>query len=121
MQINDRTRSVVFRQLVLLSVIGIALMLGGCINISTRIQPENKEVPATKEGSDCVPIIFGLGGGVADIDGAMSKEHKELVKGTYEDSIRTVRTPYITRIRRVEIQETMFLFFGARCINVTGD
>lgn len=121
MQINDRACSVVFRHLPILPVIGIALMLGGCIDISTRIQPDNMEVPATKEGSDCVLIIFGLGGGVADIDRAMSKQQSETVKGRYLDTLRTFRTPYITRIRRVEIQELMFLFFGARCINVTGE
>ncbi|SLM48422.1 protein of unknown function [Nitrospira japonica] len=97
------------------------LMLGGCINITTRIQPENKDIPAKKEGSDCVPIILGFGAGTADIDAAMIKEYEENAKGMDGDVVRTVRTPYITRVRRIEIQEIMFLSFGARCVNVIGD
>lgn len=36
----------------------IALLLGGCINISSRMTPENQAVKPLTEGSDCSYIIF---------------------------------------------------------------
>jgi hypothetical protein len=48
----------------------LALLVGGCINISARLQPEDTFVKAVKTGSDCVPIIFGFGFVTIDVEHA---------------------------------------------------
>jgi len=74
------------------------LLLAGCINISTQLQPEDKSVKGTETWSECVPIIFGLGAGTLD-----------------------VRSSYLARLKTLEYQEFMFLFFGGRCLEATGE
>lgn len=54
-------------------IIGLAiltLLLTGCINISTRFQPDDLTVKEELQGSDCVPIILSFDIGTADIEAA---------------------------------------------------
>lgn len=101
----------------LLALIAL-LTLTGCINITTQTQPSNPTVKPILEGSDCVPIIFGLGAGTASIEKAM-------MNGTSQPfAAFTNAKPVVTPIRtvhRVQSTEAMFLFFGERCVEVTGE
>lgn len=103
------------------TVISILLLtLHGCISIDARLQPTDESVKPEKKGSDCAPIFFGLGGGVISVDNAMAKQVR--VPDAKDPEItRIVRTPYITKIRSIELQDTSFLIFGSRCIEVTGE
>jgi hypothetical protein len=101
----------------LLGIVAIALLLTGCINISTRTQPDDLTVKAELAGSDCAPIIFNLGYGTADIEKAKLKGEK--VTRDPKDN-PWARFP-ITKVRRVEINDLMFLFFGAKCVDVVGE
>ncbi len=96
------------------------LTLHGCISIDARLQPVDESVKPEKKGSDCAPIFFGLGGGVISVDNAMAKQVR--VPDAKDPEItRIVRTPYISKIRSIELQDTSFLIFGSRCIEVTGE
>ena len=39
----------------------IPVVLSGCINITTELQPSNADVKAVLLGEDCTPIILGMG------------------------------------------------------------
>lgn len=94
----------------LLAFVVIALSFGiaGCINITTRLPPEDTSVQAMREAEDCVPIIFGLAYGTIGTETA-SIDYFSPTGGK------------ITKIRRVELREWQFLFFGERCIRVIGE
>ncbi len=98
-------------------LIGASALLTGCINISTRTQPDDLTVKEELKGSDCVPIIFSLGAGTADIDNAKLKGEK-ITRGP-NDKIYVRYT--ITKVRRVEVTDLMLLFFGAKCVDVVGE
>ena len=100
-----------------LGIIAIALLLTGCINISTRTQPDDLTVKEELKGSDCVPIIFSLGYGTADIEKA-KLDGKKIERSATEKPFTRYQ---ITKVRRVEINDLMFLFFGAKCVDVTGE
>ncbi len=100
-------------------VLSLMLLLAGCINISTRFQPDDLTVKEELQGSDCVPIIFNLGYGTADIEKA-KVDGKRIQAPTHGPRKAFERIP-ITKVRRVEINELMFLFFGAKCVDVVGE
>ena len=107
-------------------MIGFAVMLTGCINISTRFQPDDLTVKEVLKGSDCVPIIFNLGYGTADIEKAKIDARRVQWVSTLHDVKNprgaTARAPEnITKVRRVEINDIVFLFFGAKCVDVVGE
>ena len=93
----------------------LALLLSGCIDISARLQPEDRSVRALKTGSDCAHIILGFGFGTADVERAKV----QLEAPNFSDPV-PVGGP-ITKVRRVELVDRMFLNFGERCIEVTGE
>ena len=97
----------------------LILLFTGCINISTRSQPDDLTVKAELEGSDCVPIIFSLGAGTADIEKA-KMDGKRIEAPSHGPRKAFERIP-ITKVRRVEINDLMFLFFGAKCVDVVGE
>ncbi len=98
----------------------LLLTVHGCISIDARLQPADESVKPEKKGSDCAPIFFGLGGGVISVENAMAKQVR--VPDVKDPEVtRIVRTPYITKIRSIELQDTSFLIFGSRCIEVTGE
>ena len=93
-----------------------AFLLGGCINISTRMQPEDTSVKEAKTGSDCVAIILGFGFGTADVEQAKAKTNEP----GFGSEIPARNSPII-KVRRVEMVDRMFLIFGERCVEVTGE
>ena len=111
-------------------ILGLSVMLSGCINISTRTQPDDLTVKEILKGSDCVPIIFSVGFGTADIEKAKVGAGRVQWDSTFQDPrtpqarghMMAVRAPEnITKVRRVEINDLMFLFFGAKCVDVVGE
>ena len=69
----------------MLCIIAIALLLPGCINISTRFQPDDLTVKEELKGSDCVPIILSLGVGTADIEKAKRDARRILPPGSFHE------------------------------------
>lgn len=108
-------------------ILGLSVMLSGCINISTRFQPDDLTVKEELQGSDCVPIIFSLGVGTADIEKAKVGATRIQPPATFHEQKKspnrlTVREPEnIAKVRRVEIRDMMILFFGAKCVDVVGE
>lgn len=108
-------------------ILGLSVMLSGCINISTRFQPDDLTVKEELQGSDCVPIIFSLGVGTADIEKAKRDAKRIQPPGSFHEQKKSpnrliIREPEnITKVRRVEINDIMILFFGAKCVDVTGE
>ena len=100
-------------------VVSISFLLAGCINISTRFQPDDLTVKEELKGSDCVPIIFNLGYGTADIEKA-KVDGKRIQAPAHGPRKAFERIP-ITKVRRVEINKLLFLFFGAKCVDVVGE
>ncbi len=108
-------------------VLSLTLLLAGCINISTRFQPDDLAVKAELHGEDCVPIIFSLGAGTADIEKAKIGATRIQPPAQFHEQKRPtgqsiIREPEnITKVRRVEITDIMILFFGAKCVDVVGE
>ena len=46
----------------------VILITAGCIDITTRLQPEDASVKEVLYGQDCVPIILGFAYGTATIE-----------------------------------------------------
>ncbi len=86
----------------------LSFVIVRCINISTRLQPEDTSVKAVLEGSDCVPIILGFGFGAATIEQA--KADAQPVGGVLPGDPDVHGRPHITKVRRVESAERSFLF-----------
>lgn len=99
-------------RLVILSV--ITLLTTGCMNITASMQPENASVPELRESSDCVPIFFGLSYGTATVDAALKK--KVQTTAGYDAPWKP-----IVNVRRVQLHDYQFLFFGARCVEIVGE
>lgn len=89
-------------------VIALSIGITGCINITTRLPPEDTSVQALREAEDCLPIIFGLAYGTIGTETA-STDFFSPTGGK------------ITKIRRVELREWQFFFLGERCIRVIGE
>ena len=113
------------RNMILLG--SVMLLLAGCINISTRFQPDDLSVKEELQGSDCVPIIFSIGIGTADLEEAKRDAKKIQAPGQFHAQKKHPEPPKvsmpqnITKVRRVEINDLMFLFFGAKCVDVVGE
>jgi hypothetical protein len=103
------------RRIVIISFIGLALITGGCLNITAQMTPETNSVQPLYEYSDCVPIIFGLAYGTASFDKAVRDGFPSIWNTS------GAPPPAITRVRSVAIHDYMFLYFGARCVDVTGE
>ena len=48
----------------------LTLLLSGCINITTELQPSNTDVQSILLGEDCTPVVLGVGLGTNTIEGA---------------------------------------------------
>ena len=101
-------------------ILVLPVLFTGCINITASLQPENTSVKEVLLASDCVPIILGFGFGNASLEGALAQE------GTKGRSIWTLdvepsQTQKLTKIRRVQLHDQQFLFFGERCVEVVGE
>lgn len=99
-------------RLLLLSIM-VGLLSGGCVNMTTRLQPEDSSVPAAQEGSDCIPMIFGVAIGTATVEAAQLNARKP-------NHASPSGVP-INKTRRVEWSDYGFLGFGARCVEVAGE
>lgn len=99
----------------LMCVLGLALTLGGCMNVTAQLTPETNSVQPVYEYSDCVPIIFGLAYGTASFDKAVRDGFPSVWNST------GTPPPAITKVRSVAVHDYMFLYFGARCVDVTGE
>lgn len=89
------------------------LLSTGCINISTRLQPEDPAVSPLLKGEDCVPIVFGFGWGTNTIERAMEEAGKPNLDKPAGKPIKRVHT--------VQFTDTTVVWFGERCIEVTGE
>ena len=97
-------------------VLGLVFLTSGCINISTRLQPEDTSVKESLSGEDCVGIFLGFGFGTATIERAKATTTK--FNETGFDAPAGIP---ITKVRRVEMHDTQFLSFGTHCVEVTGE
>ena len=95
------------------AILVLVLLMAGCINVSTRLQPEDSSVNEVLRGNDCVPIVLGIGFGTASIDKAMADAHP------IEDPRRSVTR--ITKVRRVTLTDYVIVFVADRCIEVVGE
>lgn len=107
------------------TIVPLLLLLSGCVNTTVRAIPEDMSVPATHEGSDCVPMILSIMIGTATAEQAMAKAYaiadKETVRAYAMKNV-TAEAPVrpITKLRRSQVSDTFFLGFGARCVEVVG-
>ena len=94
----------------------LLLVLSGCYSVTQRFQPDNEKVQAQLHGEDCAFIIFGLGGGNADLEEA--KRHATQI----DQSDQAPPGPHaITKVRRVEISEEAFILVVTKCVVVIGE
>lgn len=82
----------------------VFLSLGGCINISSRITPENQSVKPMTEGSDCSYAVMNFGYGTNTVEQAMANA-----------------TPPIQKVRSVSTDLFFFVFFSSHCVTVVGE
>lgn len=97
----------------------VALLLSGCIMIDTKLQLPDPNVKPTLTGEDCVSIL-GFGIGTVRMGEAMQGRHFVSQPGTYGQMVRVPDAP-IRRIHSVLLKESTGLFFGQRCLEVTGE
>jgi hypothetical protein len=84
------------------------------MNIAVQLTPENSQVQALRETSDCVPIIFGLAYGTATLEAALAE--KAHLLNDYDKP-----TAPISKVRSVASHYYYFLFAGGQCVEVTGE
>ncbi len=97
------------------------LLLSGCINITTELQPSNADVKGVLMGEDCTPIVLGMGLGTNTIEGAQKDGRPMGDVGEFRSRIKlNDRTP-IKRIRTLQITNFYILLVGSSCIQVVGE
>ena len=97
------------------------LLLSGCINITTELQPSNADVKGVLMGEDCTPIVLGMGLGTNTIEGAKKDGRPMGDVGEFRSRIKlNDRTP-IKRIRTLQITNFYILLVGSSCIQVIGE
>lgn len=99
------------------------LTLSGCMNLTTRLQPDDVTVTESHQGEDCVPILLGIGIGTATVESATAKARNiaEVVRAQSSRNYVAVPADAIRKVRRLQFSDYQFLGFGARCIEVTGE
>jgi hypothetical protein len=99
-------------------IIILVLLTSGCTNLSVRLQPEDLSVKEVLEGKDCLGIGFGFGFGTSTIERAIAHGYP-----LGSDEVGYSRKPgtRITKVRRVEFMDSMFLSFGEQCVVVVGE
>src|SRR6476660_4501911 len=99
----------------------IPVVVSGCINITTELQPSNADVKAVLMGEDCTPIVLGMGLGTNTIEGAQKDGRPMGDVGEFRSRIKlNDRTP-IKRIRTLQITNFYILLVGSSCIQVVGE
>jgi|CXWL01.1.fsa_nt_gi hypothetical protein len=94
-----------------------ALLLSGCLSITTEIMPPDRAVQPLLEGRDCTSILLGIGFGTNTVDRAMRQGGPP---DTYFDQ-HVRHTTRITRLHALAIQESYAVLGGHRCLIVTGE
>lgn len=93
-----------------------ALLLTGCQNVTLNLTPNNLYGgQAIREASDCIPTVFNLAYGEASVDAALAKRVPKI--GESYEAPRAL----IAKLHSVALHDYVFLFFGARCVEVTGE
>ncbi|HEX5550532.1 MAG TPA: hypothetical protein VFX36_06850 [Nitrospira sp.] len=99
----------------------LMLVVSGCINITTELQPSNPDVQGVLMGEDCTPIVLGMGLGTNTIEGAKKDGRPMGDVGEFRSRIKlNDRTP-INRIRTLQITNFYILLVGSSCIQVVGE
>jgi hypothetical protein len=99
----------------------LMLVVSGCINITTELQPSNPDVQGVLMGEDCTPIVLGMGLGTNTIEGAKKDGRPMGDIGEFRSRIKlNDRTP-INRIRTLQITNFYILLVGSSCIQVVGE
>jgi hypothetical protein len=97
------------------------VLLSGCINITTELQPSNTEVQSVLMGEDCTPIVLGMGLGTNTVENAQKDGRPYGDVGEFRSRIKLNRRTTITRIRTIQLSEFYVLLVGSRCIQVLGE
>ena len=92
------------RQLLGITCGAVSLLLGGCVNISSRITAENQAVKPMTEGSDCSYAVMGFGYGTNTVEQAMANA-----------------SPSIQKVRSISTDLFFFIFFSSHCVTVVGE
>jgi hypothetical protein len=105
----------------MLPIILCALLLSGCINIATELQPSNPDVKDVLMGEDCTPIVLGLGLGTNRIEYALKDGRPYGDLGEFRRRVKLNGRTTITRIRTIQLTEFYVLLVGSRCVQVVGE
>ena len=97
------------------------LLLSGCINITTELQPSNPDVKGVLMGEDCTPIVLGMGLGTNTIEGAKKDGRPMGDVGEFRGRIKLNSRTTISHIRTIQLSEFYVLLVGSRCIQVIGE
>ena len=99
----------------------IPVVVSGCINITTELQPSNADVQGVLLGEDCSPIVLGMGLGTNTIDNALKDGRPKGDVGEFRTRVKLNSRTAITRIRTIQLSEFYVLLVGSRCIQVLGE
>jgi hypothetical protein len=105
----------------MLLVILSTLVLSGCINITSELQPSDPDVKDVLMGEDCTPIVLGLGLGKNRIEYAMKDGRPYGDIAEFRSRVNLNRRTTITRIRTIQLTEFYVLLLGSRCVQVIGE
>lgn len=99
----------------------LTLILSGCINISTELQPSNTDVKGVLLGEDCTPIVLGMGFGTNTIEGATRDGRPMGDVGEFRSRVKLNDRTVINRIRTIQITNFYVFLVGSSCIQVVGE
>ena len=99
----------------------LTVLLSGCINITTELQPSNTDVQDVLLGEDCTPIVLGMGLGTNTIEGAKKDGRPMGDVGEFRSRIKLNERTLINRIRTIQITNFYVLLVGSSCIQVVGE
>ena len=99
----------------------VAVMLSGCINITTELQPSNPDVKDALMGEDCTPIVLGLGLGTNRIEHALKDGRPYGDIEPFRSRVKLNGRTTIARIRTIQLTEFYVLLVGSRCVQVVGE
>jgi Protein of unknown function (DUF3153). len=99
----------------------LTLLLSGCINITTELQPSNPDVQDVLLGEDCTPVVLGMGLGTNTIEGAKRDGRPMGDVGEFRSRVKLNDRTLINRIRTIQISNFYVLLVGSSCIQVVGE
>ena len=98
-----------------------AVLLSGCINITTELQPSNPDVKDALMGEDCTPIVLGLGLGTNRVEHALKDGRPYGDIEAFRSRVKLNGRTTIARIRTIQLTEFYVLLVGSRCVQVVGE